>query len=189
MSDANAFLMSSGIPSAKFDAVGDHVTGFVFFPPELQQQRDPQNGAAKTWDDGKPMMQLRVVLITEEHDLGPDDDGLRAIYVRGLMQRAIGQAVRAAGAQGLEVGGKLRVIYSGDGVPRQRGFSPPKQYEAMYRPLAPEDRQPNEEQELATLAGQQPPAATPPAPQAQSQNGQPQQPAPQPPRRPAPLPF
>jgi len=52
------------------------------------------------------------------------------------MQRAVAQAVRAASAPGLEVGGKLLIEYVADGKAARRGFNPPKVYEAKYR--APE---------------------------------------------------
>jgi hypothetical protein len=83
------------------------------------------------------MMQLRVVLSTDQRDPeDPEDSGERAVYIRGNMQRAVAQAVRAASAPGLEVGGKLLIKYVADGKAARRGFNPPKVYEAKYR--APE---------------------------------------------------
>ena len=85
------------------------------------------------------MMQLRVVLTTDERDPeDPEDSGERAVYVRGNMQRAVAQAVRQAGARGLAVGGKLLIKYSGDGKATRRGLNAPKLYEAKYRPPAAE---------------------------------------------------
>ena len=132
--DANDFLMSGGVKSAKFLQVGDSITGTIARRPETQQQRDFATGSAKFWDDGKPMMQLRIILQTSERDPDdPDDTGERALYVKSGMREAIATAVKAAPAKGLEVGGKLQVTYSGDGKAAQKGFNPPKQYQAKYK--------------------------------------------------------
>jgi hypothetical protein len=135
----NEWLLSTGIRSASFQNVGDSVVGFIVHQPEVQQQRDFETGEPKFWSDGNPMMQLRVVLQTEVRDPeDPEDSGERALYVRGNMQRAVAQAVRQAGAKGLEVGGKLLIKYSGDGKATRRGLNAPKLYEARYRQPSPE---------------------------------------------------
>lgn len=133
----NDWLLATGVKSAAFKTIGDHVVGHIMRQPEVVQQRDINTGAPKTWNDGSPMMQMRVVLMTEERDPSdPEDSGERAIYIKGNMQKAVALAVRQAGATGLEVGGKLMVTYKADGAVTQRGFNPPKVYEAKYR--APE---------------------------------------------------
>lgn len=132
--DPNDFLMSTGVKSATFTQVGDEVVGFIMRQPEMQQQRDFDSGEPKVWPDGKPMMQLRVVLSTSERDSeDPEDNGERAVYIRGNMQKAVAQAVRQANAAGLEVGGKLLIKYSGNGTASRRGLNPPKLFEARYR--------------------------------------------------------
>lgn len=131
--DFNAFLMGGGSRSAKFAAVGASVTGTIDRQPEVQQQTDFKDGSLKFWSDGKPMQQLQVILKTTQQD-EPDDDGLRAVYVKGNMQKAVRDAVRASGAKGLEVGGTLTVTYTGDGV--AKGGYPPKLYSASYVPAA-----------------------------------------------------
>jgi hypothetical protein len=133
--DFNAFLMGGGTTSAKFATPGTSVTGVIDRQPEIQQQTDFTTGEAKFWGDGKPMQQMQVVLKTAEQD-GPDDEGLRAIYVKGNMQKAVRDAVRASGARGLEVGGTLTVTYTGDGESTKRGMNPPKVYTASYTPAA-----------------------------------------------------
>ncbi|PRX95600.1 hypothetical protein [Allonocardiopsis opalescens] len=137
MSSADDFLMGGGIPSAKFPTVGTTVSGAITMTPEVQQQRDLKTGALKTWDDGKPMQQLKVVLATSERDPeDPHDDGQRAVYVKGKMLAATRQAIRSAGAKGLEVGGVLSVTYTGDGEVPGRGMNPPKFYSVAYTPPA-----------------------------------------------------
>jgi hypothetical protein len=63
----------------------------------------------------------------------PDDDGLRALYIRNNMRTAVAAAVRKARAK-LEVGGTLTVTYVSDGEQKTRGHNPPKIYSAVYTP-------------------------------------------------------
>ncbi|MDQ6773829.1 MAG: hypothetical protein M3024_12715, partial [Candidatus Dormibacteraeota bacterium] len=92
----------------------------------------------------------------------PDDDGRRALFVKGNMRDAVAAAVRAAGARGLEVEGELQVQYVGDGKPSKPGLAPPKLYEARYRrPAAdpvpvPEGTPPSPNGRAAEAAGQVP---------------------------------
>jgi hypothetical protein len=132
--DANSFLMGGGgAPTAKFPTPGTTVGGRITEPPQLEQQRDIKTGEKKFWSDGDPMMQLVVTVQTDERDPSlEDDDGKRRIFIKGQMKNAVADAVRDAGAKGLEVGGTLHVRYSHDGQARERGMSPPKQYVARY---------------------------------------------------------
>ena len=134
MTDVNRFLMSSGTKSHKFDPVGSTIKGTIE-SAEIQQQRSIDNGDPLYWDDAKtqPKNQVRIVLQTDERD-GEDDDGRRAIYVKGQMQNAVRDAVIAAGVDKLEEGGTLAVQYYADGEPPKKGMNAPKQYKAQYRP-------------------------------------------------------
>lgn len=133
--DPNAFLMGGSVPSASFLNIGDSVAGTICEAPTLQQQRDMQTGAPKTWDDGSPMLQLVVTLQTDEHDQDiEDDDGRRRAYVKFNMKRAVADAVRKAKAKSLDIGGHLTITYTGNGEQTKRGFAPPKLYEAAYVP-------------------------------------------------------
>lgn len=135
---ADDFLMGGGgAPTAKFPVPQTTVGGRITERPTVEQQRDISTGDKKFWSDGNPMMQLVVTVQTDERDPQLDeDDGRRRIFVKGQMKNAIADAVRAAGARGLEVGGTLAVTYSHDGQASQRGFNPPKQYTARYTPAA-----------------------------------------------------
>lgn len=128
--DPNAWLMGSGARSAKFESEGDKVVGIIR-SMEMRQQTDIKSGTPKTWDNGDPMMQMVVVLETDERD-DEEDDGMRTLYVKGQMQRAVGDAVRKAGERGLGVGGKLGVQFVNTAAPKQRGFNGAKQYVAKY---------------------------------------------------------
>lgn len=159
---ADEFLMGGGIPAAAFPTIGTVVEGEIVEPPRVEQQRDLTSGEAKYWADGSPMLQLRVVIQTGQIDTSIlDDDGRRTLYVRGAMLKAVRQAVRAARAKGLEVGGRLTVTYSGDGEPTKRGFNPPKLYVADYTP--PSAAAAN----AMLMGGEQAPAAPAPGPTAQ----------------------
>lgn len=132
LGNVNDFLMGGGVPSAKFETPGTTVAWQIVRPPEVQQQRDIETGKPKFWDDGNPQKQIVVQLQTSQRDPAiPDDDGVRAVYIRGNMLTAVRQAVRAAGAQ-LEQGGTLSVTYTGDGTPSKRGYNAPKLYSATY---------------------------------------------------------
>lgn len=101
--NADDFLMSGGVPSAKFPTPGTTVSGSIDRKPEVQQQRDFDSGEPLYWDDGRPRQQLKVVLRTDQRDPEiEDDEGLRAVYCKANMLRAVRQAVRKAGAKGLE---------------------------------------------------------------------------------------
>lgn len=134
---ADDFLMGGGVTSAKFPTIGTTVGGRITERPTVEQQKDFTTGEAKFWDDGKPQMQLVVTLATNEIDpANPDDDGSRRVYVKGQMKNAVAQAVRTAGARGLEVGGILSVTYSADGVAKNPRFNAPKNFTAHYTPAA-----------------------------------------------------
>lgn len=134
MSDPNDFLMTSGTRSYKFDTLNATAKGTIV-SLDMQQQRDIKNGQPKYWDEAKtqPMMQLRIVLQTDERD-GDDDNGQRAIYVKGNMQQAVRDAIKAAGAEKIEEGGTLAVQYYANGQATTVGFNPPKLYKAQYKP-------------------------------------------------------
>jgi hypothetical protein len=155
--DANDLLMGGGIKSAAFpdQQYGHTVAGTIVRPPQVRQQTDFDTGKPKFFDNGDPMMQIVVQVQTDLRDPGDSsDDGVRAFYLRGQMQAAVREAVRAVGAKGLEVGGFLAVRYVKD-EPNSRGRGKDKKvYAAKY--TAPADQSAND----ALMAGDHP-AVTP----------------------------
>lgn len=132
---ANELLMSRGGKSAAFPTVGTTVTGRLTTEPKVQQQTDIKTGDPKFFANGDPMMQIVVSFATDQRDpADPEDDGVRQLYVKANMLKAIREAVKTSGAKGLEVGGTLSVTYTADGEVTQRGFNPPKLYTATYQP-------------------------------------------------------
>jgi hypothetical protein len=156
VTSAQDFLMSGGgAKSAKFSTVGTSVTGPIVREPEVAQQTEFGTGRPLFWDDGKPRNQLVVQIQTDQRD-DADDDGVRAIYIKGKsLTNAVREAVKAAGAPGLEVGGVLTVTYVGDGK-ADRGM-PPKLYTAAYR------RATAQAANAFLAAGEPAPAAGPPS--------------------------
>lgn len=131
-SGIEGFLTSGGAPAAKFPSPGTVVKGTII-SAELSQQTDMVTGAPSTWPDGKPKMQVIVTLQTEERDSSIDDDsGVRRVFVKGGMQAALREALKAAGS-GLAEGGTLAIKYTGDGERTKPGFNPPKLYQASYK--------------------------------------------------------
>lgn len=135
--NTNDFLLGGGGASAKFETIGDTVTGTVT-SQEVRQQTDIMTGDPLTWPNGDPRMQLVVTLQTTLSD-DEDDDGIRNLYVKGSkkagsksLHDAVASAVRNARAKSLEEGGTLTVKYVGDEPSQTRGFSPRKLYEGTY---------------------------------------------------------
>ena len=128
--DANDFLMGGGVKSAKFEKPGSKVSGTIARKPELQQQRDFDSGKPLTWDDGQPRQQVKVILATAERD-DEEDNGERALYLKGGLLKSVQAAIKAAGEKGLAVGGKLAVKYTKDGEKKGK-LNPPKLYVAKY---------------------------------------------------------
>lgn len=142
MSNVDDFLFGGSGKAASFDEIGDTVEGDIT-DAVVNQQTDMETQAPLTWSDGSPRMQLVVTLQTD--DKSADDDGLRRIFAKGgkyevdsgtgtSMKDAIGDAIKKAGAKSLDVGGRLKVGYTGVGKKTNRGFSAPKLYRATYSP-------------------------------------------------------
>lgn len=153
------FFQQSGgdfAPTAKFTLdkgpegrtqVGGGIIGTILSMNKQDQKKYGSDEILKN-DDGTPKKELKVVLQTELRDwdkvakvplddekkpLPPsEDDGRRAIYVRGWMTGAIGDAVKAAtGVAGApKIGGRLGVKVT-ELVPTDKGNPFPK-YEAVY---------------------------------------------------------
>lgn len=160
--EANDLLMGGGIKSAAFpdQQYGHTVAGTIVRPPQVRQQTDFDTGKPKVFDNGDPMMQIVVQVQTDLRDPNDStDDGVRAFYLKGQMQAAVRDAVRAAGAKGLEPGGFLAIRYEKD-EPNSRGRGKDKKvYAAKY--TAPAAQQAND-----ALMGATPPAAAAVAPPA-----------------------
>src|SRR5436190_9543258 len=120
MTDANTILMGgSAAPAWKFEEPGTTHTGTIASPPTARQEReyDPHNpggGALKFFPSSDPIMGVITEVQTSERDpANPEDDGRRTFYIEGrYIKEAVRNAVRDAGAQGLDVGGQLAVTFT-----------------------------------------------------------------------------
>lgn len=143
---ATDFLMGGGTLSCQFPAKGAEYAGTISeMSVEVQRDYDDPSKVL-TWNDGTARQQLRVVLegtgYTKKYDGDSeewvdveDDDGSRALYVKGQMAKAFRDAVRKSGAKEPEVGGYLKVTYvrNGQKKPGSKG-KPPKEYTVEYLP-------------------------------------------------------
>lgn len=160
---ADEFLLGGGGASAKFENSGDQISGTIK-STEVRQQTDLATGAPLTWDNGDPRQQLVVTLQTDQRT-DTDDDGVRALYVKGSkkpgsqsLHDAVATAVRNSGAKSLEVGGTLTVQFIGTEPSKTRGFNDRKLYTASY--TAP-DKAAQAGDFLGTAPQQQVPAPQP----------------------------
>ena len=116
-------------PSAKFGTIGDTYKGTVARVGEYSGIND-LNGKHET-----------SVVIDLETDSGTYTLWCRT-HIDGTvapngLTRAIADAMRSAGRQGLpEAGGTLAVKYEADGQASKPGFTPPKLFRAQYQPPA-----------------------------------------------------
>lgn len=143
MSNVDDFLFGGGGKAAKFDEVGDQVTGTII-DAKISQQTSMEDNTPLTWSDGSPRMQLVISLQTDER-ADDNDDGVRRLYAKGgryevasgtgsSMKDAVADAVKKANARSLDEGGTLTVAHTGVGKKTNRGFSAPKLFRARYEP-------------------------------------------------------
>lgn len=123
MGDANSFLDDAGsgesYPAVKFPNLKDHVIGTILSEPKTVM-RDSLN------KPGEKEEQLPINL-----DTNGSEDGYRTLWVRkGFLAGAVKDAVLAANAPGLQVGGKLTVQFIEN---RDTGkVQPAKVFKAKY---------------------------------------------------------
>lgn len=130
--DANEFLLAGGVPSCTWPEIGTRYTGTVV-DFRVEQARDFDTGKPKFWDDGNPVKQLVVTIQTDERDPSKDDDdGLRALYCRGQLLKAVREAVRPHG--GIAQGGRIGVKFVSEGDRPKPHLNPPKQFKVEYAP-------------------------------------------------------
>ena len=129
-----------GIPSATLDDAHPTVKGRIT-AKAVTDARVYGTNEVKTWPSGDPIKQIVITLATDERDPRvPDDDGKRKVYAEqdsrpGSKMAAIREAMRAAGAKTIEVGGILAIAYTGPD-PESTAQIKRKLYRAQYQPPA-----------------------------------------------------
>lgn len=151
--DPDRFLMGAPkVPSWKFTNPGDRILGEVIFR-EVRQQIDYLTKEPKVWKSGDPMYQLVVHVQTKMFDPSIENDqGVRAVYIKGRqMETVIRDAVRAAGAPGIQVGGQLSLTYIGPDMTSEAPIKP-HAFQAAYRPAPAAGVMPGQPQQFARQA-------------------------------------
>lgn len=125
-------LFESSSKGLKFDTVGATHTGVVQSAPRERQQTKFGSQEPDFWPNGDPKMQILVDLKTDQR-LDASDTGERTLYVASKnMKKAIGEAIRAAGASDILPGGTLTVQYIGNDPASANPANPAKMYTAQY---------------------------------------------------------
>jgi hypothetical protein len=152
---AAQFFGGGGTVAAKFPTVGFTVEGSIL-SYRMDQQTDMDTGELLFFEGKKQVKQSelkfpatakpcnQLVIEIQGEPTGktwetnqyiekalPEDDGVRALYVKGGMQAAIGKALREAGVQAPEIGGYLKVT-RGPSVKREGAKYPSYSYTAQY---------------------------------------------------------
>jgi hypothetical protein len=119
---------------AKFNEFGDTYKGRITALDERQQTA--LDGSPLTFNDGSPRMQFVVTLAQadgETVNLYAKGGNYQADEGSGeAMRNALGTAVRAAGAESLDVGGELAVAFTGRA--NLGGGKVAKLFSCAYRP-------------------------------------------------------
>ena len=136
-------LLAGGGKTAKFEKVGDSYTGVVQ-SAEVRQASNFDTGKPEFWDDGNPKQQIVVSIQTSER-VDEEDDGVRAVYIKGWgdQKKALQRASKEAGGSPA-VGDTFTATYVGDGEKPQRGFAP-KIYQYKIKKGSPLDAVVNSE--------------------------------------------
>lgn len=122
----NLLSPSSGAPALKFPDIGTTWKGTVV-DKAARQQTDFTTGDPKVWPNGDPMMEVIITLTLDDGDEG-------RLFVRGQMLAAVRQAVAAAGATTIDVGGRLAVKFEKEEPNKNPRFNAVKIYVAQYEP-------------------------------------------------------
>lgn len=143
--DARDHIMGSSSAGYSFLQINQSVTGQIITEPKVTQQRNFHDGQPAFWPSGDPkwqtVFQIQTQLRNYEGISKPDqskpDDGVRTIFVKGKhMEKAVKDAILAAGGSFLAPGGWISITYIGDDM-ESRAASKPKFFAVRYQPGAP----------------------------------------------------
>ncbi|MFT8442204.1 MAG: hypothetical protein ABF780_05775 [Bifidobacterium aquikefiri] len=116
---------------------------------ETSQIRDFQTKQPSYWNDGRPQMQIHIVIQTNQRDPSvDDDDGRRSIWIKGwgIQLKAFREACQKAGIKKPGKGDQFTATFTGYGE-RGNAPQPPKVYEYQIQ----------HHDGVDALLGQQPP--------------------------------
>lgn len=160
--EAARFLGGGGVVAAKFPKDGHKWEGTVT-AFRMSQRTDIESGEPLFWESKRPTEQSKLRFPSSATDANrcmqliiemqceptgvtwetnqyiekklPEDDGMRALYVTGDLQRAVGKALQEAGVPAPEVGGYLEVVRTGSKRIEKTTFVK-YLYAARYTPAA-----------------------------------------------------
>lgn len=132
--DLESFLAGK-TTAAKFEDrdYGRVIGGEIIGEPQMLQQRDYTTGDLLFYPDGNPQMQM--VVRVQAQPATSDDDGVRALYIKGQMREAVITALKTAGERVPRKGGTLQIKYLRDEpvtLKNGRPGNPQKIYAARY---------------------------------------------------------
>jgi len=122
----SSFLTEGG-PAVKLE-VGETFEGTVLSISELDDRKP--DGEVQTWGDGTP----KKVWVFNMTPTGSEETV--SLWVRSNLVKVVREAAREAKVADL-VGCALKVQRIEDGKPTQKGYNPPKLYQAKVTPGAP----------------------------------------------------
>lgn len=172
-------LLSGSGAKAFFNAdsqIGASVTGVVDLV-ETVQAHDFQSKQPAFWNDGRPQMQIHIVLQTTLRDPSvDDDDGRRSLWIKGwgIQLKAFREACKQAGGNPPKNGDTMTATFSGLG---ERGNAPqaPKVYEYRIVPANGVNALVNPQQPVQQAAAQPQQGYYQPVQQSDYSQPQPQQ--------------
>lgn len=160
---------------------GQSVTGTLDLI-ETSQMRDFQTKQPAYWNDGRPQMQIHIVLQTTLRDPSvDDDDGRRSLWIKGwgIQLKAFRDACRQAGVKAPKQGDTITATFTGLGE-RGNAPQPPKVYAYQITPSNSVAQlvnpQPTTPQQPVGQFPQQPAQSSQQQPQPRQQYAPPQQP-------------
>lgn len=142
MSDDTAvedFLFGGSAPSISWHnaKVGTQQGGIITKKEIRQQTSYEDDSVLLYWDEAKQRPRNQLVLTVQTGRNDPEreeDDGLRRLFIKGQMQKAVAQAVKEAGLKAPEVGGRVIIEFTGEEKPEDKKMNPTKLYKAYYTP-------------------------------------------------------
>lgn len=139
LDEANDLLMGGGVRAFQFNQLGDTCRGRITADPKVEdcfkmkwdavKKRWERTDELDTWPNGQVKRQIVLTVQTDER-VDQDDDGLRTLFIHSRIQPALRDAIKAAGAKGLAVGGTIAVQWA-SGAGTQDGG--PKEYRCGYQ--------------------------------------------------------
>ncbi|MBU3749823.1 MAG: hypothetical protein FGM52_05130 [Mycobacterium sp.] len=100
-------------PIFKFNNPGDSISGVIVEEPTTMPLTAFKSTEPKIGPDGKPVMQVLIVVASEQCQNEHHDGRWRVFIDKPLMKDAVRQAVRTAGAPTLELGGEVTISFTG----------------------------------------------------------------------------